>query len=123
MKFTFDYFDSDSALLDISDYVTPSNPPLNHTRASNEFRVKVYATMCLFGYYTYEDCGHKEIEIVSHCVGCLWKAGMDGQLWACPEVQYIKHLMELAPLTWEGKCGYCKSCQKTYAVGPSFLCF
>jgi hypothetical protein len=78
---------------------------------------QVHATMCLFGYYIYDGCGHKGIEIVSHCVECLWKAGIDGQLWACPEVQYIRHLIQLSPLTWEGKYGYCKYCQMIYVVG------
>jgi hypothetical protein len=83
----------------------------------------VHATMCLFGYYIYEECGHKGIEVVSHCVERLWKAGISGQLWTCPEVQYIRHLMQLSPLTWEGKYGYCKHCQRTYAVSAPFFSF
>ncbi len=81
-----------------------------------QFPSPIHATMCLFGYYIYEDCAHKGVEVVSHCVERLWKAGIDGQLWACVEVQYIRHLMELAPLTWEGRHGYCKHCQRKYAV-------
>jgi hypothetical protein len=78
--------------------------------------------MCLFGYHIYDDCGHKGIEVVSHCVERLWKAGIGGQLWTCPEVQYIRHLIELSPLTWESKYGYCKCCQKAYAVSFPCLC-
>jgi hypothetical protein len=78
--------------------------------------------MCLFGYNSYEECGHKGIEVVSHCVGRLWSAGIDGQLSVCPELKYAKYLMELSPLTWESNCGYCKQCQKEYAVRLTCSC-
>jgi hypothetical protein len=79
--------------------------------------------MCLFGYYVYEGCGHNGIEVVSHCVERLWEAGINGQLWACPELQYIRNLMQLSPLIWEGKYGYFRFCQKIYAVSPYFFWF
>lgn len=79
-------------------------------------------TMCLFSYYSYDSCGHKGIEVVSHCVERLWRAGIDGQLWVCPEEKYNRYLMELSPIIWEGRHGYCRYCQQKYAVGlPSFV--
>jgi hypothetical protein len=72
--------------------------------------------MRLLSYKSYDECGHRGIEVLSHFVRRLWRAGIDGQLLVCPEIKYSRYLMELSPLTWEGSYGYCKQCQEGYAI-------
>jgi hypothetical protein len=86
--------------------------------------------MCEFGYFVYERCHHRFIEITNHCSAVLWKAGLTGKLIPCKETIYTNIFYnsttvwthetrprgDKKPKWWRGKSGFCRKCEDEFKV-------
>jgi hypothetical protein len=86
--------------------------------------------MCEFGYFIYNGCHHRFVEITSYCSPVLWKAGMTGKLIPCKEMIYTNMFYNSTtvftaftkprggekPRWWTGKSGFCRKCEDEFKV-------